>query len=55
MPFEIGYHVIGKQGDAGIGLDLPGIWHREYFVRNTILEKTFQILEQTESVDRIDC
>ena len=25
MPFEIGYHVIGKQGDAGIGLDLPGI------------------------------
>ena len=55
MPFQIGHYIVHCQDNAGICLDFLAVRYREYFIRNAIFKKCFQILEQTASIYRIYC
>ena len=51
---ETGHRVVEAEGDARVGRHLRRLGHRERAEWNPVLEKCFQIVEQSRSVDRID-
>ena len=53
MPLEVGDYTVDGQSDARIGADLPRVGDGKHLVRNLVLEKCFQILEQAHPVHGI--
>ena len=52
--FQVGNHIIGHQRNTRIGFNLFCRSHRINLVSDPIFKKSLQILEQTESINRIN-